>query len=201
MLKVQYAGPKVEISNHGVKYNKSKEDKYIYLMVALEILKDIDNDYEKRSSYSHHFENNALDEKALHEILQHYESELEENVKKEEKNYDEKIQQEINNLENLHQLTDIDKEVWINNIELMKAYRIQRAINKIYYEHCIENIARLILDKKIKKLITPFNKIFFHVLNSIKNLLSTGIHGIDTKLVEKMDADNNAIIVLTIGIQ
>ena len=39
MSRVQYAGPKVEISNHGVKYNKSKEDKYIYLMVALEILK------------------------------------------------------------------------------------------------------------------------------------------------------------------
>ena len=45
MSKLHYVGPRVEISHHGIKYKKSKEDKYVYLMAALELLKDIDNDY------------------------------------------------------------------------------------------------------------------------------------------------------------
>jgi len=45
MFSVKYVGPKVEISHHGVSFNKAKEDKYVYLSSALEILKDIDHDY------------------------------------------------------------------------------------------------------------------------------------------------------------
>ena len=48
MSKVHYVGPRVKISNHGIVYRRSKEDKYVYLMVALEILKGIDNDYDKK---------------------------------------------------------------------------------------------------------------------------------------------------------
>jgi len=43
MLKVKYVGSHIEISQHGIHYKKDKEDKYVYLMVAFEILKDIDN--------------------------------------------------------------------------------------------------------------------------------------------------------------
>ena len=74
MFKVQYAGPKVEISNHGIQYCNSKEDKYVYLVVALEILQGIDNDYAGKESYSHHFENKVLDEEALHKVLGSYEN-------------------------------------------------------------------------------------------------------------------------------
>ena len=69
MFKVQYAGPKVEISHHGIKYNDAKEDKYVYLVVALEILQGIDNDYEGRQAYTHHFENKVLEEENLHKVF------------------------------------------------------------------------------------------------------------------------------------
>lgn len=200
MFKVQYAGPKVEISHHGVKYNDAKDDKYVYLVVALEILQGIDNDYEGRQSYTHHFENKVLEDEVLHKILSSYEDHLEERVEEEERNYELMIEHEIDHVQDMHHLTKVDKEVWIKNIELMKAYRIQREINKIYYGHCIQDILQVIKKKEIKELTTPFNKDFFHVMNTINNVLSTDIYGKNTKLTEEKDKDDNLVIKLYINI-
>jgi len=198
MLKVKYVGPHVDISQHGVSYKKDKEDKYVYLMVALEILKDIDNDYEKQTSYSHYFTPRNLDEATLHTMLQSYESDVEEHVAQEYKNYQEKIKHEINFVQGLSQLKDIEKEVWVKNIELMKSYRLQRAVNKIYYHHCIENIRKLFIHKHIKELMTPFNKDFFHVMNSLKGALITGKPSLDATVVEEINKDNEMCIVLRV---
>jgi len=198
MLKVKYVGPHVDISQHGVSYKKDKEDKYVYLMVALEILKDIDNDYEQQTSYSHCFTPHSFDEATLHMILQSYESDVEKHVEQEYENYQEKIKHEINFVQGLSHLKDIEKEVWIKNIELMKAYRLQRAINKIYYEHCIENIRKLFVHKHIKELMTPFNKDFFHVMNSLKGVLITGKPSLDATVVEEINKDNEMCIVLRV---
>ncbi|MFC2073501.1 hypothetical protein ACFLRS_01450, partial [Campylobacterota bacterium] len=183
---------------HGIVYKKSKEDKYIYLKVALEILKDIDNDYDKKPSYSHPFDNKALEEEDLHTILKCYENDIESSVTEECEKYKEKIKHEIEFIKNLPHLADIDKEVWTKNIELMRDYRVQRAINKIYYMHCIQDIAQVIKHKKIKEITTPFNKNFFHVLNTIKGALITGRPSLDTKVLEEMDKDNNMIARLSI---
>ncbi len=199
MSKLHYVGPRVEISNHGVAYRRSKEDKYVYLMVALEILKGIDNDYEKQRSYSHDFENKALEEEMLHTLLKHHESGIEKKFKEEEKNYELKMLSKIEYVQNLPHLTDLDKEVWIRNIELMKAYTIQRAINKRYYIYCVRAISKVIRHKGIKEITTPFNKHFFHVLNSIKGTLITGIPSLNTKVTNENDKEDNMIIKLYIN--
>ncbi len=198
MLKVQYVGPRVEISNHGVAYRKAKEDKYVYLIVALEILKNIDNDTERKKLYSHDFESKVLEEEVLRSILKCHESGVEEKVKAEGHQYEQKMLQEIETIQNLPHLTDIDKEVWIKNIELMKVYRIQRAINKRCYIHCIQNIIEVIKDNNIKEITTPFNRNFFHVLNSICGALITGKPSLDAKVLEENDKDNNMIVKLSI---
>jgi hypothetical protein len=198
MSKVQYVGPRVEISHHGIVYKQSKEDKYVYLMVALEILKDIDNDYDKKPSYSHPFNNKVLEEEDLRTILKCYEDDVESCITEESKRYKQKIKHEIEFIQKLPHLSDIDKEVWIKNIELMKDYRIQRAINKIYYMHCIKDIIQVIKHKKIKEITTPFNKNFFHVLNTIKGALITGKPSLDAKVLEEMGKDSNMIARLSI---
>ncbi|MCW8821025.1 MAG: hypothetical protein OQK45_02270 [Sulfurovum sp.] len=195
---LEYAGPRVEISHQGIVYKKSKEDKYVYLPVALNIFKVIDNDYEKKSSYIHHFENKALDENALHTVLKYYESNVEENIKVKCDNYLQKMENEIEYIQNLPHLTDIDKEVWTKNIELMKKYRVQRAMNKIYYMHCIQNITNVIKHKKIKEITTPFNKNFFHVLNTMKGALISGKPSLDVKVTGENNKDNNMVIKLSI---
>lgn len=55
-MKIKYAGPRPQISHHGVSFKDGKEDKYVYLMIALQILKAIDKDYEEKKSYSYDLE-------------------------------------------------------------------------------------------------------------------------------------------------
>ncbi len=199
MSKLHYVGPRVEISHHGIVYKKSKEDKYVYLMVALEILKNIDNDYNKQRSYSHHFQNKKLEEENLHTLLEYHENDLEESISDECKKYKQKILDKIEYIKTLPHLSNVDKEVWIKNIELMTEYKIQRAINKMYYMHCIKDIVQVIKHKKIKEIRTPFNKNFFHVLNTLRGALITGRPSLNTKVIEEYDKDQNMIMKLSIS--
>lgn len=198
MSKIHYVGPRVEISHHGIVYKRSKEDKYIYLMAALEILKNIDNNYEKQRSYSHHFENKKLEEAHLHTLLEYHEDDLEECISDECKKYKQKILDKIEYIKTLPHLSNVDKEVWIKNIELMTEYKIQRAINKMYYMHCIKDIVQVIKHKKIKEITAPFNKNFFHIFNTIKGTLITGIPSLNTKVTNENDKENNMVIKLYI---
>lgn len=196
MLKVEYAGPRVEISHHGIFYKKSKVDKYLYLGAALEILKNIDNDYSQQSSYSHHVENMHFEEEDLHKTLQYYDDAVETSIRQEYKKYIDKIDHQIEHLKSVPSLSNLDKKIWIKNIELMRGYKVQRAVNKMYYIHCIQIIVHIIIHKKIKQITVPFNKNFFHVLNSIKGRLITGKPSIDASVIQGFDGDGKMRITL-----
>jgi len=198
MSKLHYVGPRVEISHHGINYKIAKEDKYVYLTSALQILKNIDNDYDKKPSYSHQFDHKRLEEDNLHTVLQQHERDIEECISDECKRYKQKIQNKIAYIQTLPHLTNIEKEVWIKNIQIMKEYKIQRAMNKMYYFHCIDDIVHLIQHKKIKEITVPFNKNFFHVLNTIKGTLITGKPSLDAKVFRQYDKNENMIAKLTI---
>jgi len=198
MSKLHYVGPRVEISHHGISYKIAKEDKYVYLMSALEILKDIDNDYEKNSFYIHHFDHKGLEEDNLHTVLQQHEYDVEDCISEECKKYKQKIEDKIAYIRSIPHLTDIDKDVWIKNIEIMKEYKVQRAMNKMYYFHCIGDIVHLIQNNRIKQLTVPFNKNFFHVLNTIKGALIMGKPSLDAKVIRQYDKNDNMVVKLTI---
>ena len=198
MSRVEYVGPRVEISNHGIVYRKDKEDKYVYLGAALEVLKDIDNNYAEKTSYSHDFGIIKLEEENLQTTLIHYENKFEECITQECIKYKEKIDHQIDYIHTLSHLSAIDKEVWIKNIEIMRKYKMKRALNKMYYMHCIQDIAQVIKEKKIREISVPFNKNFFHVINTIKGTLITGKPSLDAKVIEDYDKDNNMIAKLSI---
>jgi len=80
----------------------------------------------------------------------------------------------------------------------MKEYRMQRAMNKMYYMHCIGDIVKVIHDKQIKLITAPFNKNFFHVLNTVKGALITGKRSLDAKIIEEFDKNHIMIVKLTI---
>ena len=101
MSKLYYVGPRVEISNHGIYYKKSKEDKYVYLMAALEILISIENNYEKEPSYTHELKCGVLEEGKLHRILQYYDNDIETRIGQEHKLYKQKIKHQIAYIQDL----------------------------------------------------------------------------------------------------
>jgi hypothetical protein len=56
----------------------------------------------------------------------------------------------------------------------------------------------VIKHNNIKEITTPFNRNFFHVLNSICGALITGKPSLDAKVLEENDKDNNMIVKLSI---
>jgi len=190
-MKIEYAGPRPMISQHGIQFKDGKEDKYVYLMISIQILQAIDKNYEGHKSYSYDTTSKRFSDTEIQTILNSYETSLEEDVKKEEEYYALKIEDEIKQIDERTNLTIAEKQAWINNLEIMKKYRIQRAINKIYYMHSIELIKQIILRENIKEIDTPFYEKYWHVLQTVQGAVEEGRYSKHTSLkIEKIDEDN-----------
>jgi len=173
-MTIKYAGPRPEISQHGIQFKDGKEDKYVYLIIAVQILKAIDKNYEEKQSYSYDTKTKRFTNDELLEIMLSYEPNLKEAVIQEEIRYEEHLKDEITQVNSRSDLKEIERETWINNLNIMQQYRIQRAINKIYYLHCVEDIAKVIKRERIKEIDTPFYEKYWHVLQTIQGSLSEG---------------------------
>lgn len=200
MPKLKYTGPRVEISHKGIVCKDSKEDKYIYLTTALTLLKALHNNNIDRTINVVVNQDEDLDEISLSHYLKQYDNDYESSISNELNEYTQKIDKTIKYIKKISHLNDIDKEVWIKNIMMMKGHKINRALNKIYYMHLIENIIQNIKNRKIKEIHTPFTKKSFHVFNSIKGRLITGKPSIDAKVLHSFDNVDNMILKLSVRV-
>ncbi|MEA3290603.1 MAG: hypothetical protein U9Q04_10540 [Campylobacterota bacterium] len=167
-MKIKYSGPKPSINHHGVTFKDGKEDKYVYLMIALQILKAIDKDYEQNKEYNYDLSTKRLSDDEMFEIMKRYEHDLEDIANKEVAQYDQHLLEEINDIKENRTIKEVEKEIWVNNLNIMKEYRIQRAINKIYYMHAISYIVEVIKREHLKEINTPFFEKYWHVLQTIQ---------------------------------
>ena len=192
-MRIEYAGPRPMISQHGVEFKEGKEDKYVYLMISIQILQAIDKDYEGHKSYSYDTKTKRFTNDEIHDILDSHSNTLEADVEKEEMFYMQKIDEEIEHIKSRTNLKESEKIAWVNNLEIMRKYRIQRAINKIYYMHSIELIKEVIQREKIKEIDTPFFEKYWHVLQTIQGALEEGRYSVHTRL-EIVKIDDDAMI-------
>jgi hypothetical protein len=196
-LKLEYAGFKPVISEHGISFKDGKEDKFIYLSFAIDILNAINHTYEQKKTYSHQVNTKPLSPDEIINILLKYHPDLELNMNKEINSYLLHLDEEEKTIEDRTHLLDIEKNTYISNLKIMRNYKIQRAKNKIFYFHCIETIVETILKYKIKELDTPFNERFWHILQTIEGNLSH--HKISSNL-KTIDINGNLKAMLTINI-
>ena len=184
-MKLEYAGLKPVINEHGVSFKDGKEDKFIYLSFAIDILNAIDHTYEQKKKYSHQLNTNTLSPNEILDVLLNFHPNLEEVMNKEIDSYTKHLNSEEEAVNNRTILSKIEKEIFIANLKLMRKYKTQRAKNKIFYFHCIETIVEVILKYKIKELDTPFNERFWHILQTIEGNLSTHKISSNLKMIEE----------------
>ena len=184
-MKLEYAGLKPVINEHGVSFKDGKEDKFIYLSFAIDILNAIDHTYEQKKKYSHQLNTNTLSPNEILDVLLNFHPDLEEVMNKEIDSYTRHLNSEEESVNNRTILSKIEKDTFIANLKLMRKYKTQRAKNKIFYFHCIETIVEVILKYKIKELDTPFNERFWHILQTIEGNLSTHKISSNLKMIEE----------------
>ncbi len=195
MLKLHYAGPKPLISQHGIFFKEGKEDKYIYLKIAISILLSIDKEGSKKYQGGDY---RNISDTEIPIILQHYEPELEKHIEQEEVRYEKHIDEMVAQI-NSYTLPEEDKNTWINNINIMRPYKIQREINKLYYIHCIKAIKEIIHQEHIKEIDIAFSLSSWHILESIAGNLEYGVKSVHTAIKVEPNKEGTLVTRLLIN--
>jgi hypothetical protein len=196
-MKLEYAGLKPVISEHGISFKDGKEDKFIYLGFAVDILNAIDHTYEQKRKYSHQVNSKPLSSNEIVDILIKYHPDLELIMQNEIESYLSHLNEEEKMVENRTNLSELEKKTYISNLQIMRNYKIQRAKNKIFYFHCIETVVETILKYKIKEIDTPFNERFWHILQTMEGNLS--VHKISSNLkITKEEESLKAMLMINI---
>ena len=198
MLTLHYAGPRPFINQHGVFFKDGKEDKYVYLELTAKILLYIDNISKKDDHFTITFqEKQKLSDTDIIEIIKFYEPNIEKKVQDEEIKYNIHIQNMIDDV-NKTDLSQVEKDVWIKNINIMKPYMLQREINKLYYIHYIKKIKSIIKSEHIKELDIAFDLENWHILESIAGNLEYGVDSVSTLMKVEPNEDGTPILKLVI---
>lgn len=173
-MKFEYVGYRPVISHNGVTFKQGKDDKFIYLPYAYEILNALNHEYttnKNKYSNSINLDNSNIDK--LYKVVETYFPDIEKSIEDKLKKYKEHLEEERENIISRPHLSDIEKNIFLSNLDLMKNYRINRAKNKIFYYFVIATIAEVIKEKRIKELDIPYHNKFWHVLNTIQGVLSS----------------------------
>lgn len=184
-MQLKYVGPKPMISEHGVSFKDGKEDKYVYIQSAIEILNALNHEYTKGKLYKYDADATKLSDQEIENIIIKYKPALKTTIEKEISSYKIYLNDEIENVQNSHPLlNELELSTLQNNLKIMHEYRVQRAINKIYYMHIIEIISDLIKEHKIKDISMPFHERFWHVMQTIQGNLAQSKTFVSSKLIE-----------------
>lgn len=188
-MQLKYVGPKPIISYTGIEFDNNKEDKYVYLNIAIQLLKALNDKNLKGSIYKYGADTSRLNDRELYEELKKYCDDLDNLMNKENHSVEDEIEHDINRADDSLVLDGEEKEVLHTNLEIMHDYIIQRSINKRVYYCAIEKLAQIISKKHIESIEVPFYEKFSHILHSVQGSLLKLKNPIDTKLEIYKDGD------------
>ena len=167
----KYAGPKPLCSQHGVNFDHSKEDRFIYLETLVQLIEAFDKRPVEGATLHFGIKKHAMSEEALYEKLRHYIPDLDERIAKEVEETEQEMQHEIEHIQKIPSIPEREKDVWIENIRQMHDYVIQRAINKAAYHAAIETLAQELLKDHIEYLVIPMEGNYQHLAKSLSYAL------------------------------
>jgi len=195
-MKIEYSGPKPIISQHGISFKEGKDDKYIYLKHSLQILKAISHEYNKNQNYSYYIKTDELSQDEMIDIVLKFHPQMQTILNMEVNNYAQYLRKEEDEVKDSHVLNEDEKKIYLNNLQIMEKYKIQRMKNKIFYHHIIETIKEQIFEHKIKKLTAPFNEKFWHVFQTLQGEMSSCKNSVESEI--KVNDDEYLTITLYI---
>lgn len=172
-MKIQYAGPKAIFTRQGVDFDNNKEDKYVYLNIAIQIFKAFEHEYTPGEKYVYNNSSKRLSDSETLEFIRatfSNHSKLLEQAKEQANEFF--IQEKEQAKKHQALISEEEYNSWIKNIELMKEYTIQRHFNKNIYYTVIDRIGKRMKDRNIGEIHTPMYQKFMHVLHSLQGVLA-----------------------------
>ena len=186
-MKLEYVGHKPVISSGGVDFSIGKEDKYVFIEPAAQMLEFLGE--LKADSSIHLNPNKLLDEVEVLKILHKYRQDFDKFYKNKISIYKQNIEDEISDVDEQQHLVDIEKEVLKKNLQFMRKYRIQRGTNKLVYEELINASVDLIRKKGVAEIKMPFSLPFVHVAESFESSLALLSNAVVAKVEVMLDKE------------
>lgn len=181
-MKLNYAGPKPLISQSGVEFDLNKEDKYVYINLAIQILKAIDHEYYEDRKYFYRTETARISPELLEAEVKQYCENFDQIVEEQRAVIKEKLEEEIQRIQESTVHTEIDKEIYLKNFKMMYEYLEQRSINKRVYYCIIEKLGEVVKKDNLDYIITPMYQTFVHILHSVEGVIAEQKFPMDTKM-------------------
>lgn len=170
-MTVAYVGPSVLISSRGITFDTKKEDKFLYLFSAVELLDAIDHTYIGDRVYSYASEVRRWTGDLLMEKLRHHYDDIDTVINTAEASAGSYIDGMVERVRASTTVTEDERRVYVDNIELMRTYMIQRHINKRVYYAVVAQVVACLRHKNIAYISATMNAGCFHVMNTIQRCL------------------------------
>lgn len=180
-MKIKYVGPKPVISHTSISFDMNKEDKYVYLNIATQLIEALDQEYLEDKTYKRVLDT-TLSDREMISILEKRCPNFDGLVNKTNHSVEDEIEE---NLQRAHEntiLSDEEKEVLEANIKLMHDYIIQRSVNKRVYYCAMGLLADIVQKDHIDLITLPMKQYYFHVLHTLQGTLVKEKVPIDTEL-------------------
>ncbi|MDD4855226.1 MAG: hypothetical protein PHU41_05225 [Sulfuricurvum sp.] len=182
LYSVRYTGPKPLCSATGIDFYATKEDKFIYLGALCELINALDCEYQGSENHNVQIGQKSFDEKSIFDLIRRYIPNLDQKIEERISKTTEEIESNLNRARNNLLLNHEEQEILINNIEIMRSYQIQRAINKSIYYAGIEALASIVKQRHIDYVTTSMEPTLLHILHSVQGVLRRLHPPIDSKI-------------------
>ncbi len=175
-MELQYVGPKPIIDQHGIDFDKSQPDRYIFIHAVLELIERIEACYDNScggiidiSNYDHE---HVSGDQLVALAKQYCSEQIEEVITEKELRLDALISEYKQHVHDNTLLEAEDKEAWLGNIDIMEDYYRQFVQNEVVYECLLEILAQNLYQKKIKEIIFDLGNNYGFVFTYLQNVLS-----------------------------
>jgi hypothetical protein len=189
---LKYAGPKALISHTGITFDNNKEDKYVFLNIAAQLITALDHEYFEDKVYTYPADNAQMSDEDILALVKKHTPTLDETIEGWIEHTNKDVDHELERADENLNLNDTERDVLKNNIKIMRNYHIQRSINKSIYYSAIDILAELMRRDHIDHVVTPMFQKYTHVLHSMQGAMRKLKNPIDSKI--EIYEDNNTLV-------
>jgi len=182
-MELKYVGAMPVVSEKGVSFDQSKQDKYTLLNAAVELLEALNFGATETTQHLHMTKDREYSADELLSLLKKYCVNLDEIFLTRQADTDALKSDLIRRVNEHKNINEDDRKAWLNNIELMSDYYYQFVTNESAYKCALEVLGQEIHDARIQEVSFPMFRNYGLVLHDLNYVLRHRKSPIDSVLM------------------
>ena len=170
-MDLKYVGDRPKVSQHGVSFDHSQPDRYIYLYAVLELLEALSYGATGTTQHLYKTQKKDLNSQELLDGLKKYIKNIDEVMEQKEDNAHKFVEEYRDRVRKNTLITDDEREAWLKNIDIMKDYYYQYIANKTVYDAALNALADEIAVAEVEDVCIPMFRNYGIVLEDLQQAL------------------------------